>query len=154
MSHAEMAQRSSTSNSPGGQAQSNQAIRQREAEKPRLTDDQKKTNHITSEQNRRNYLRSQFDRLSETVPGTKGKARSEALVLEKLVEYGNAQLEEGRKMIEEIESHGGSVDAETKAKYYGGRDSDDHGEGNRTEGRVQDHEGEESAYDTGSRSFG
>ncbi|KAL8832782.1 MAG: hypothetical protein Q9191_000054 [Dirinaria sp. TL-2023a] len=92
--------------------------RQREADKPRLTHDQKKTNHITSEQNRRNFLRSQFDRLSEIVPDAKGKARSEALVLERLVEYGHAQLKEGRKMIEIIERQGGAVDPRLRMKYF------------------------------------
>lgn len=119
---------SSNSNSPSSHGQLNPGSRQREAEKPRLTDDQKKSNHITSEQNRRNYLRSQFDRLSETIPGARGKARSEAVVLEKLVEYGQSQLREGRAMIDEIESREGVVDAQMKAKYYGGMDADGYGE--------------------------
>ena len=153
MSRSDQAQASSTSNSPSSQAQLNQALRQREAEKPRLTDDQKKTNHITSEQNRRNFLRSQFDRLSETVPGAKGKARSEALVLEKLVQYGHAQLEEGRAIIDEIESNGGVVDARLKAKYYGGTDADGYGEVDGAAGQDLDHERGKGAYDTRSRSF-
>ena len=105
----------SASNSP---ASFNQSNTQKDNDKPRLTDQQKKTNHITSEQNRRNFLRQQFDRLSEIVPGTQGKARSEAVVLEKLVNYGHSQIEEGQRMIEEIEKMGGAVDPETRAKFY------------------------------------
>ena len=115
MSRSEQVSASPVSNSPDSQAH---VLRQREADKPRLTHDQKKTNHITSEQNRRNFLRSQFDRLSEIVPDAKGKARSEALVLERLVEYGHAQLKEGRKMIESIERQGGVVDPRLRVKYF------------------------------------
>lgn len=109
------AQASSTSGSP---ASFHQPIIQKDHEKPRLTDEQKKTNHITSEQNRRNFLRQQFDRLSEMVPGTRGKARSEAVVLEKLVDYGHSQIEDGQRMIEEIERRGGYVDPEMRAKFF------------------------------------
>lgn len=152
MSRSDLVQASSTSNSPSSQAQLNQSLRLREADKPRLTDDQKKTNHITSEQNRRNFLRSQFDRLADAVPGAKGKARSEALVLERLVDYGHAQLEEGRKTIEQIETRGGVVDEKLKAKYYRGADMDAHGE--LVAGHATDPEQGETAYDTQSRSFG
>jgi heteromeric Ino2p/Ino4p transcription factor len=152
MSRSDQAQASSTSNSPSSQAQLNQALRLREVDKPRLTDDQKKSNHITSEQNRRNFLRSQFDRLAEAVPGAKGKARSEALVLERLVDYGHAQLVEGRTMIERIESGGGVVDEKLKAKYYRGADMNAHGEN--IAGHAIDPEQGDSAYDTRSRSFG
>ena len=152
MSRSENQPASSTSNSPSSQAQLNAASRQREAEKLRLTDDQKKSNHITSEQNRRNYLRSQFDRLSEIVPGAKGKARSEALVLEKLVEYGHAQLDEGRDMIEQIEKRGGVVDAGVKPSYYGEADLDGHGE--EDEAEAQFSEQDVRARDTRSKSLG
>lgn len=122
MSRSEQVPASPISNSPDSQAH----ILRREADKPRLTHDQKKTNHITSEQNRRNFLRSQFDRLSEIVPDAKGKARSEALVLERLVEYGHAQLKEGRKMIENIERQGGVVDPRLRIKYFEAPDFDAH----------------------------
>lgn len=128
------AQASSTSNSPASFTQANV---HKDNEKARLTDEQKKTNHITSEQNRRNFLRQQFDRLSEMVPGTRGKARSEAVVLEKLVDYGHSQIEEGQRMIEEIERGGGFVDPAIRAKFFvPGRpakdvdaDADESGEG-------------------------
>ena len=106
---------SAASNSPGSLNQTSIA---KDNEKPRLTDEQKKTNHINSEQNRRNFLRQQFDRLSEMVPGTKGKARSEAVVLEKLVDFGHSQIEQGQRMIEEIERRGGYVDPEIRAKFF------------------------------------
>ena len=115
------AQASSKSNSP---ASFNLPGSQKDNDKPRLTEQQKKSNHITSEQNRRIFLRQQFDRLSEIIPGTEGKARSEAVVLEKLVEYGAAQIKEGQEMIHEIERMGGSVDSETRAKFFvEGRDA-------------------------------
>lgn len=115
MSQSDDAPVSPTSNSPDSLTE---AAQKQDAEKPRLTRDQKKNNHITSEQNRRNFLRSQFNRLAELVPDAKGKARSEALVLERLLEYGHAQLKEGKKMIEEIESQGGAVEQELKKKYF------------------------------------
>ena len=52
------------------------------------------------------------------VPGTRGKARSEAVVLEKLVDYGHSQIEDGQRMIEEIERRGGYVDPEMRAKFF------------------------------------
>ena len=119
MQHLQMntppAHASSTSNSPASFGQSHIL---RENDKPRLTEEQKKTNHITSEQNRRNFLRQQFDRLTDMVPGTKGKARSEAIVLEKLVDYGHSQIEEGQRMILEIEGKGGYVDPDVRAKFF------------------------------------
>ena len=126
MSRSEQVPASPISNSPDSQTH---VLRQREADKPRLTHDQKKTNHITSEQNRRNFLRSQFDRLSELVPDAKGKARSEALVLERLVEYGHAQLKEGRKMIEHIERQGGVVEPQIRAKYFSASTFNPYGKG-------------------------
>lgn len=143
----------STSNSPSSQAHLNQAWRQREADKTRLTDDQKKNNHITSEQNRRNFLRAQFDRLSHLVPGAEGKARSEALVLEKLVDYGRVQVAEGRAMIEEIEKRGGQVDPNLKAKYYYGVDLDGYGEEDDGANQHLKYEDDGEAYDTRSRNF-
>ena len=115
------AQTSSGTDSP---ASYNLPGTQKDAEKPRLTEQQKMNNHITSEQNRRNFLRQQFDRLSEIVPGTEGKARSEAVVLEKLVTYGNSQIADGQRMILEIEAMGGSVDPDMRAKFFvAGRDA-------------------------------
>lgn len=50
-------------------------------DRPRLTDAEKKQNHIISEQKRRQAIRQGFDRLASLVPGMEGQGRSEALVL-------------------------------------------------------------------------
>jgi hypothetical protein len=51
------------------------------ADRPRLTEAQKKENHIRSEQKRREAIRDGFDRLASIVPGMEGQGRSEAVVL-------------------------------------------------------------------------
>ncbi|MCJ1245949.1 hypothetical protein MMC30_003153 [Trapelia coarctata] len=85
--------------------------------KPRLTEVEKKQNHIASEQKRRAAIREQFDRLAELTPGMKGQGRSEGAVLAKAVEFAKEQLEEQRKLIAEIEALGGSVDPKLKMKF-------------------------------------
>lgn len=50
-------------------------------DKPRLTDAEKKQNHILSEQKRRQAIRQGFDRLAAMTPGMDGMGRSEATVL-------------------------------------------------------------------------
>lgn len=56
-------------------------------DKTRLTADQKKQNHIESERKRREAIRSGFEKLSEKVPDSKGKASSEGVVLANTVKY-------------------------------------------------------------------
>lgn len=51
-------------------------------DKPRLSEQEKKNNHIQSEQKRRQAIREGFDELAELIPGFKGQGRSEAIVLE------------------------------------------------------------------------
>lgn len=53
------------------------------AERPRLSEQEKKNNHIASEQKRRMAIREGFDRLTEIVPGLEGQGRSESIVLKK-----------------------------------------------------------------------
>ncbi|KXL42751.1 hypothetical protein M433DRAFT_349970 [Acidomyces richmondensis BFW] len=55
--------------------------------KARLTEAQKKQNHIVSEQKRREAIRAGFDQLASLVPGMAGQGRSEAVVLQATVEY-------------------------------------------------------------------
>ncbi|KAM0720528.1 hypothetical protein Q7P37_004664 [Cladosporium fusiforme] len=55
-------------------------------DRPRLTDAEKKQNHIISEQKRRQAIRQGFDRLASLVPGMEGMGRSEAQVLGKGVD--------------------------------------------------------------------
>lgn len=52
------------------------------ADKPRLTEEEKKINHIASEQKRRQAIREGFDQLASLTPGMEGQGRSEALVLQ------------------------------------------------------------------------
>jgi heteromeric Ino2p/Ino4p transcription factor len=52
------------------------------SDRPRLTEAQKKENHIRSEQKRREAIRDGFDRLAAIVPGMEGQGRSEAVVLD------------------------------------------------------------------------
>lgn len=47
----------------------------------RLTEEQKKHNHIESEQKRRGAIRIEFDTLADVVPGMAGQGRSEATVM-------------------------------------------------------------------------
>lgn len=53
------------------------------SERPRLSEQEKKNNHIASEQKRRMAIREGFDRLTEIVPGLEGQGRSESIVLKK-----------------------------------------------------------------------
>lgn len=101
-------------------------------EKPRLSEHEKKANHIASgniylppfpslsklifnsnhiaEQKRRQAIREGFDRLTELVPGLEGQGRSESVVLKKTVDYMRAQLEERRKLVGRVEELGGQVE--------------------------------------------
>ncbi|KAI1914097.1 hypothetical protein LOZ53_001774 [Ophidiomyces ophidiicola] len=81
-----------------------------EREKPRLTEQEKKNNHIASEQKRRAAIREGFDRLTELVPGLAGQGRSEGMVLRKTVDFIHVKLQERQELIDEIERRGGKVD--------------------------------------------
>jgi hypothetical protein len=72
-------------------------------EKPRLTEQEKKNNHIASEQKRRQAIRDGFDRLANIVPGMAGQGRSENLVLQSTLEFMKKQLEEYNAMMAEAE---------------------------------------------------
>ncbi|KAL8284799.1 hypothetical protein RB597_002054 [Gaeumannomyces tritici] len=85
-------------------------------EKPRLTEEEKKQNHIASEQKRRQAIREGFDRLTELVPGLEGQGRSEGIVLKRTVDFMRDQLEERRRLVQAIEERGGHVDDSVK-KY-------------------------------------
>ncbi|KAI1264957.1 hypothetical protein F5Y18DRAFT_427594 [Xylariaceae sp. FL1019] len=68
--------------------------------KPRLTEEEKKQNHIDSEKKRREAIRAGFDQLCEIVPGLEGHARSEGRVLKTTVEYALEQLRERKALLE------------------------------------------------------
>ncbi|CRG89432.1 hypothetical protein PISL3812_06468 [Talaromyces islandicus] len=79
-------------------------------DKPRLTEQEKKNNHIASEQKRRAAIREGFDRLTELVPGLEGQGRSESVVLKKTVDFLRLKLQERQELVAEIERIGGHVD--------------------------------------------
>ncbi|KAL6860072.1 Transcription factor [Amphichorda felina] len=83
-------------------------------EKPRLTEEEKKQNHIASEQKRRQAIREGFDRLTELVPGLEGQGRSEGLVLKRTVEFMREKIEERRDLVDRVEKAGGEVNEELK----------------------------------------
>ncbi|KAF9875809.1 helix-loop-helix DNA-binding domain-containing protein [Colletotrichum karsti] len=100
------------SNSPAAQPGATEA--EQPEEKPRLTEAEKKQNHIASEQKRRQAIREGFDRLTELVPGLEGQGRSEGLVLKRTVEFMRDQLAERQALVDRIESTGAEVDEKHK----------------------------------------
>ena len=76
------------------------------SEKIRLTEQEKKNNHIASEQKRRQAIRDGFDRLASAVPGMEGQGRSEAVVLQATVEYMKQQLAERKVLLERAQAAG------------------------------------------------
>jgi len=79
------------------------------SERPRLTEQEKKSNHIASEQKRRMAIREGFDRLTEMVPGLEGQGRSESIVLKKTVDHIREALRERQGLIERIQVLGGEI---------------------------------------------
>ncbi|PWY84218.1 hypothetical protein BO83DRAFT_374613 [Aspergillus eucalypticola CBS 122712] len=91
-------------------ASASSAANAQDKDKPRLTEQEKKNNHIASEQKRRAAIREGFDRLTELVPGLEGQGRSESIVLRKTVDFIQLQLQERQELIAEIERRGGRID--------------------------------------------
>ncbi|KAI0877779.1 hypothetical protein GGS24DRAFT_80185 [Hypoxylon argillaceum] len=83
-------------------------------EKPRLTEEEKKQNHIASEQKRREAIRAGFDRLCELVPGLEGQGRSEGVVLKRTVSYIKVQLRRRRELVMAAEARGEHVSDELR----------------------------------------
>ncbi|ROV99328.1 hypothetical protein VSDG_04040 [Cytospora chrysosperma] len=83
-------------------------------DKPRLTEEQKRQNHISSEQKRRQAIRDGFDKVASLVPGLEGQGRSEGHVLNVTVQYILEKIEERRQLVEQIEARGGHVSDEMK----------------------------------------
>ncbi|KAF3041769.1 hypothetical protein E8E12_009646 [Didymella heteroderae] len=75
-------------------------------DRPRLTEAQKKENHIRSEQKRREAIREGFDRLASIVPGMEGQGRSEAVVLEATIKYMREQIVERQKIMADARAQG------------------------------------------------
>ncbi|KAK3995435.1 helix-loop-helix DNA-binding domain-containing protein [Cladorrhinum sp. PSN332] len=83
-------------------------------EKPRLTDKEKKQNHIASEQKRRQAIREAFDSLTHIVPDIEGQGRSEGIVLKATIEHIREEMRERLRIIAELDAHGISVPAELR----------------------------------------
>ncbi|KAK9475859.1 hypothetical protein V1514DRAFT_338748 [Lipomyces japonicus] len=80
-----------------------------------LTPQEKKANHIASEQKRRQAIREGFDKLTEVVPGlTRAQGRSEAIVLQKTLSYLKSEIEQHAELVRRIEELGGQVPSELK----------------------------------------
>ena len=60
--------------------------------KGRLTDAEKRQNHIASEKKRRDAIRAGFDKICDIVPDMKGQGRSEAIVLQATVAFMKEQV--------------------------------------------------------------
>jgi heteromeric Ino2p/Ino4p transcription factor len=76
------------------------------ADRPRLTEAQKKENHIRSEQKRREAIREGFDRLASIVPGMEGQGRSEAVVLDATVKHLREQIVVRNQVIKTAQAKG------------------------------------------------
>lgn len=76
------------------------------ADRPRLTEAQKKENHIRSEQKRREAIREGFDKLAAIVPGMEGQGRSEAAVLEATLKYMRDEIMKRKRLIAEAQAKG------------------------------------------------
>ena len=75
-------------------------------DKPRLTAEQKKKNHIESEKKRREAIRAGFEKLADIVPGVQGQGRSEAVVLQATVQYLREMLGKKAELATQAEARG------------------------------------------------
>ncbi|KAM7190370.1 hypothetical protein V8F20_009765 [Naviculisporaceae sp. PSN 640] len=106
---------SESGNNPNGNGNSINGDASRDGDKiGRLTEEEKKQNHIASEQKRRTAIREGFDKLSHLVPGMEGQARSEATVLKATVNFLVAQLEKRRQLVMECDARGIPVDPQLR----------------------------------------
>lgn len=98
----------------GGDSPSTETSESNARPKPVLTEEQKKANHIQSEQKRREKIREQYDKLAELTPGMVGQGRSEGRVLEEAVKHAEVLKEERQRLIADIEARGGIIDPALK----------------------------------------
>ena len=87
-------------------------------DRPRLTDAEKKQNHILSEQKRRQAIRMGFDRLAAMTPGMNGLGRSEASVLNAAVTEIKKQTEIKEKLKRKLLKENPDVTEEWFEKFY------------------------------------
>lgn len=75
-------------------------------DKPRLSEQEKKNNHIASEQKRRQAIREGFDEIADIVPGLKGQGRSEAVVLQGATGHIRKLLADRHRLVEQARRAG------------------------------------------------
>lgn len=75
-------------------------------DKPRLSEQEKKNNHIASEQKRRQAIREGFDEIADIVPGLKGQGRSEAVVLQGATGHIRKLLAERHRLVQQAKRLG------------------------------------------------
>lgn len=76
------------------------------AEKPRLSEQEKKNNHIASEQKRRQAIREGFDEIADLTPGLSGHGRSEAMVLDGASRFLRSLLAQRWKLLQQAHEQG------------------------------------------------
>ncbi|KAI9340147.1 Myc-type, basic helix-loop-helix domain-containing protein, partial [Zopfochytrium polystomum] len=85
-----------------------------------LTEEEKRTNHILSEQRRRNVIRNGFQTLAELVPslgvGT-GMGKSKSVILTRTAEYIRTIEEQNRRLQETLSGLEVRVEEKRRAMY-------------------------------------
>ncbi|CEG63915.1 Putative Heteromeric Ino2p/Ino4p transcription factor [Rhizopus microsporus] len=76
--------------------------RARKAPHELLSEEQKKANHIASEQKRRANIRIGFEQLVHVVPALDTTHRSEAIILQKSVEYIKRLIDDKNKLKDKV----------------------------------------------------
>lgn len=91
------------------------------SDRARLTEAEKKANHILSEQKRRQAIRQGFDRLASMVPGMEGQGRSEAVVLDATVKEIAKELQRQKALHSKAVPQGMMNENDFKAMYDQGQ---------------------------------
>jgi heteromeric Ino2p/Ino4p transcription factor len=87
-------------------------------DRPRLTDAEKKQNHILSEQKRRLAIRQGFDRLAAMTPGMAGQGRSEAMVLGHAVDEIKKQTDIKERIKRKLMKENPEVTSDWFERFY------------------------------------
>ena len=87
------------------------------SDRSRLTEAEKKQNHILSEQKRRQAIRAGFDRLATLVPGMEGQGRSEAVVLDATVKELKKERARKEKLMQKAIASGRFTAESFEAAY-------------------------------------
>jgi heteromeric Ino2p/Ino4p transcription factor len=88
------------------------------SDRPRLTDAEKKQNHILSEQKRRLAIRHGFDRLAAITPGMSGQGRSEAMVLDAAVDEIKKQTDIKNRIKRKVMKENPDVTSDWFERFY------------------------------------